>query len=116
MEKELKNLQNLKEIIEFLISKQLSSANEKFPPFNSRHEAWAVIHEEVEELDNELADTKRGLTHYWTSIKKDADTDILVYVYNSLICALNELSQVAAMVKKAMVLERGINESTNDSK
>lgn len=114
MKEELLKLQNLKETIEFLISRQLSSANEKFPPFNSRHEAWAVIHEEIEELDNELADTKRGLFHYWTAIKKNADTDILIHVYNSLICALNELSQVAAMVQKAMVLEGGTNESTTN--
>ncbi|MDF2537428.1 MAG: hypothetical protein K0S76_449 [Herbinix sp.] len=32
-----------------LVFKELKSANEKFPPFNSDHEGYAVIKEEVEE-------------------------------------------------------------------
>lgn len=33
-----------------LIRAELNSANDKFDPFNSAHEGWAVLKEEVDEL------------------------------------------------------------------
>lgn len=33
-----------------LVREELNSANEKFGPFNSAHEGWAVLKEEVDEL------------------------------------------------------------------
>lgn len=33
-----------------LVREELYSANEKFGPFNSAHEGWAVLKEEVDEL------------------------------------------------------------------
>lgn len=36
------------------IKKELKSANEKFPPFKSTHEAYAVILEEVDEFWDEV--------------------------------------------------------------
>ena len=32
------------------VGDEVSRAEEKFPPFNSAHEGWAVIREEVDEL------------------------------------------------------------------
>ena len=34
-----------------LVKVELAAANEKFPPFHSAHEGWAVLKEEVEELE-----------------------------------------------------------------
>jgi len=37
-----------------LICTELEQASEKFPPFNSNHEGWAVITEELAELWYEI--------------------------------------------------------------
>ena len=34
---------------EKLVEKELISANKQFPAFASEHEAWAVMHEELDE-------------------------------------------------------------------
>ena len=36
-----------------LVEIELAAANERFPPFHSAHEGWAVILEEVDELKAE---------------------------------------------------------------
>lgn len=40
---------NMEDIIKEVID-ELKSAEAKFPPFNSAHEGWAILFEEVEEL------------------------------------------------------------------
>lgn len=45
-----------------LVRRELIRATEKFGPFNSSHEGWAVMYEEVEELWNAVkTNSKRGL-------------------------------------------------------
>lgn len=73
-----------------------------------------MILEEWQEMIEELVDCKNGIDEYWQSVKKNKNTDILKYVYGSVICAIYELSQVGAMVKKAMVLEGVENERIAD--
>ncbi len=75
---------NQKEVFK-LVEKELESANRKFPLFNSSHEAYAVIKEELDE--------------YWECVMKDR-------------CKAeqrDELKQVAAMAIKAIVSLYAIN-------
>lgn len=44
-----------------LVFSEVESAVRKFPPFNSAHEGWAVIREEVDELWEEVK-ANRGYT------------------------------------------------------
>lgn len=37
------------EDVEKLVGKELAGANKQFPAFASEHEAWAVMHEELDE-------------------------------------------------------------------
>jgi hypothetical protein len=65
-----------------LVVKELDSANEKFPLFNSSHEGYAVILEEVDEL--------------WDEIKGNKDP-------MSLVRQKDEAVQVAAMAIKFLM-------------
>ena len=46
-----------KKAIELVVA-ELNSANEKFPMFNSPHEGYAVIKEEMDELWDEIKNNK----------------------------------------------------------
>lgn len=61
---------------------ELKAAFDKFPKFNSAHEAWAVLREEVDEL--------------WDEVKKNPKTRNKEKMYN-------EAKQVAAMAIRFMV-------------
>lgn len=63
----------------FLVLAELDSANEKFPPFTSSHEGYAIILEELDEL--------------WFEIKNNKNPQ-------SLVLQKKEATQVAAMAIK----------------
>ncbi len=86
-----------------LVYKELESANEKFPPFNSSHEGYAVIKEEIEEAEEQLIYTKEKLNVLWSNIKRNNIEFSLAHVYNLEELAINmavEAIQVAAMAQK----------------
>jgi hypothetical protein len=64
------------------VAAELKSACEKFPPFNSSHEGYAIIKEELDEL--------------WEEIRKQPGM-------RSKSEMLNEAKQVAAMAVRFMV-------------
>lgn len=45
------------------IAEEVRSAESKFPPFNSGHEGYAVIKEELDELWEEIKNNKRPGTY-----------------------------------------------------
>jgi hypothetical protein len=45
-----------------LVIDELEKANSKFPLFNSSHEGYAVLKEEVDELWDEIKDNKNPMT------------------------------------------------------
>lgn len=58
-------------VLEKLIENELKAVNKKFPPFASRHEAYGVLKEEMEELFTEIEDIKIGiLDDYWELCRK----------------------------------------------
>ena len=89
-----------------LVKVELSGANERFPPFHSAHEGWAVILEEVDELKAEVKQVDEYFCFVWTAIKYDwPSAEYIKEVYGRAINAACEAIQVAAMCKKFLEME-----------
>ena len=82
-----------------LASRELERANRDNPPFHSRHEGYAVILEEVNEMWEETQCIWRLIGELWESIRADkaASTEELK---QAAIRAACEAVQVAAMAEK----------------
>lgn len=96
-------------MIEKLINDELRSANEKFPLFSSWHEAYAVILEEVEEAQEEVAVMKEvELESFWSCIRDKKAPDRMKLkkigeIRGFAVRGIEELIQVAAMCDKAVM-------------
>ena len=92
--------------VRVLVGKELAAANERFPQFHSQHEGWAVIKEEMEETEEELAKMKIYLAGAWGNITSDvqANSDIESLKQRAINAAC-EAIQVAAMCKKFLEME-----------
>lgn len=104
-------------MINELINIELIKANRKFPLFQSRHEAYGVILEELEELESEIKDIRIGiLVDYWQKYCKNSKANLpninnlLDCLSSGIKCAINELIQLGAMIEKAKMLENKFNE------
>jgi len=84
-----------------LITQELASANAKFPPFHSCHEAYSVLREETEETSLALSTFISFMTHVWGQVKSNnvckADIEVLKLASRSII---EESIQIAAMCEK----------------
>lgn len=92
----------IKAAVTELVAKELKLSYEQFPAFNSPHEGYAVILEEVEEAADDLKAMQTYLSYAWNNIKSNY-LDIKVYLDEVEITALNaacECIQVAAMCQK----------------
>ena len=92
-----------KTTIEQLVLEEYMSANEKFPMFNSSHEAWAVLKEEVEEFGEEVNIVQSNMIALWPYIKRNdisSQKDLLSVSKQHAIKACEELIQVMAMIHK----------------
>jgi hypothetical protein len=90
--------------IKKLIDLELERANNKFPQFKSRHEAYGVMLEEAEEAAEELEDIYESITaYYWEACRRDEEevADLLIHLENGVNCAIKELIQLGAMIQKA---------------
>jgi hypothetical protein len=99
-------------VLKKLIENELKAANDKFPPFQSRHEAYGVLLEEYEELSAEIDDIGTGiLKNYWRlcreSKKRDSEEakKLLEALEAAINCSFQELIQLGAMIQKAKELE-----------
>lgn len=91
----------IKEDVIKLVEKELKSANEKFPLFQSDHEGYAVIKEEVEEAKEEVVWVKEKLECIWELIRKNKDATLEAeFLKEFAIKGAIELIQVAAMAQK----------------
>lgn len=75
----------------------------KHPLFNSTHEGYAVLKEEVEEADIEMINIKFELDNTWGYIKRDKTENALTHIKSLKEYAINlaaESIQVAAMAQK----------------
>ena len=102
-----------KDIIEQLAAEELVDANTKHDPkFNSPHEAYAVIKEELEEMQLEVELIGDRLNMMWDCVKNDNDTMTernLEYMKAYAVKAVQEGIQVIAMCDKALKLYENEN-------
>lgn len=90
-----------RKIIMDLVAQELEEANKKYPLFRNPHEAWAVLKEEVEELEYETFMVKDMADHMWAMVKCDMDIeDTAFQIYTHAVLAAQEAIQVAAMCDK----------------
>ena len=102
-----------------LIQAEYTNACTQFgEKYNSLHEGYAVLLEEVEEANNEFCALKSELEHLWYSIKKN-DTEVTCFnlevMESRVISSMKELAQVGAVLKKIQnTLGKDTNVFTND--
>lgn len=92
-------------LVNNLIQAEYKNACEKFgEKFNSLHEGYAVLLEEVEEVEDCIKRLKNEIDYIWTCIKKNKTENITYSVDDSLNIftknAIKELAQVGAVLMK----------------
>lgn len=102
----------IKNDVFILVEKELAAANEKFPLFNGKHEAYAVILEESEEAQEEMRDLEYLISEYWKGTKEnhlqEETRKELEAIYNTAVNLAVEAIQTAAMARKAVVSEESL--------
>ena len=77
--------------------------------FNSMHEGWAVLKEEIEEVQCEIADIDGDFKGLWECVvNNNALNDGVQYIQKSAIRAMKELAQVWAVCEK---MKKGVEEN-----
>ena len=90
-----------------LIDKELEAANQKFPLFNSTHEAFVVILEEAEEAKEEAGNLDILMNNFWIGVKENHDPEALheelTGIYKTALDLAVEAIQTAAMARKGII-------------
>lgn len=93
----------VKDDVKRLTQKELEEANKRFPLFASPHEAWAILREEMTEVETEryLLDSYVE-NRLWNEVRKNLEIpkEDLEEVYIMAVNMAVESIQVAAMIKK----------------
>lgn len=93
--------------IDDLVFKELNSANQQFPLFQSPHEGYGVIKEEIEEVMDDMNVLLEVFANAWSGIKKNEPVFPQMKIARELAKQVAiEAIQVAAMCDKySMSLE-----------
>lgn len=94
-----------KKYIQAAISSEKQNAIENYGlTYNSDHEAFAVLKEEVEETRDEQIQVKNGLYKFWNEIKnnKNIDEKNIAFICEHAEKLALEAVQVAAVCKKIL--------------
>lgn len=96
-------------MIKDLVRKELLNAIMVNGQHHSKHEAYAVLKEEIEEAEDEIKELCERVDVLWFAIRKDWDKYIekhLELLGETTDRAIKELIQVAAMIEKFKIYER----------
>lgn len=95
-------MDELIEAVKALAREEYERAAKKFGGnFNSPHEVYEVILEEVEEAGDEFDCIRGYLAEYWDCVKNNEVGEWPLYIEKSAIQAAAECIQIAAMAYKA---------------
>lgn len=86
-----------------LVKEELKAANERFSLFNSAHEGYAVILEEVDECEHEMKQLKIWQNDFWDMVKNnnlEMQERLLKGIYIRAVNLAIEAIQVSAMCEK----------------
>lgn len=90
--------------IDDAINDELKAAYEKFSANNSRHESYAVLLEEFEELQNEMEHLRYWISVIWKETKYNAPAEILrdklINATTTSRSLVAEAIQTSAMIQK----------------
>jgi nitrate/nitrite-specific signal transduction histidine kinase len=97
--------QTTKLLIQEAIEVELENAREQWgPQYNTPHEAYAVLKEEVEEAMDDLTIIQQDLDFLWSAVKGNSDKPYkaaLKHIQQTALALAIEAVQIAAVVKKA---------------
>ena len=94
-------MKELTNSVKLLVENELIDANKKFSMFNSTHEGYAIIKEEIEEAEQELIDVNAILKRVWYFVKRDENVNKDMFLLKEYAIKLaSESIQVAAMAQK----------------
>ena len=96
-------------MIEKLIKEEYECAVDNYGDFNSEHEAYAIIREEVEEAYENVGHLGFWLDNFWNQVKSKEATDkvkveSITAMKRYATDAIKEFAQVAACCEKALDL------------
>lgn len=86
-----------------LVDLELEAANRENPPFHSAHEGYAVILEEVDEVEGALVCIKDDLMFIWGGVRHNVGGQYMryaAYLEKHAVHLAAEALQVAAMARK----------------
>lgn len=87
-----------------LIVEELKRANGIYDYFNSSHEAYGVIKEEIEEAEIEMKKCKETLEVIWLRVKSNINyNEEINQLKQASIALIQEAIQVAAMCEKTII-------------
>lgn len=105
--------ESTKYLIEKAINDELQFTLHRKPLFHSDHEAYAVLLEEWDELEEEIDHAAMCIDYLWTWIKEEDPDEILAWkqdMHHAIKDLIAEAVQVAAMLEKFSVREGEKNE------
>jgi len=98
-------MEELLDEVEQTMKNELGRANKKHPLFNSLHQAYGVLAEEIDEARESFKYTEEAFDKFFMCMRKDHYRSAREYLEDiragAIDCAA-EMVQVAAMAKKAI--------------
>lgn len=99
-------MEKLKETVEKAVMDELQRENASFPLFNSKHEGYAVIKEELEETREALDTLESSIAILWESVREKrvpsfiTDFNTTEDMHAQAVAVAAEAIQTAAMILK----------------
>jgi hypothetical protein len=77
--------------------------------FNSMHEGWAILKEEIEEVEDNFNRIKEYLDFLWKLVKRDSDSmkEFVSHIQDFTLDSMKELAQVWSVCEK---MKKGVEE------
>ena len=91
--------------VEQAVENELARANKQHPLFNSLHQSYGILAEEIAEAKEAFEEIERMFDRFFMCVRKDdysSANDYLAYIKKNAIDCAAEMVQVAAMAQKAI--------------